>query len=175
MKNDKYSSRIYTLAGFIVAIMIAGLIVFGIEQSIKSTAVPNTVNPNQTASSNPNTFNSYAILSPATVPSKVAECSTNISFATNGTSGPITCPNGDLNVSEWKALATVEPSVMTLGYTPSLSQVEAAICSDVRNTKSDSNTNNANLIEAVVYRISALYYGWTFSSDPTTVLNTPNC
>ena len=175
MKNSKLTNKLYVLAGFFIAIIVAGLIFVAIEQTIQSLAVQSTPVPNQASATNTASSSPYAVLSPATVPSKTAECSTPISFASNGTSGPITCSNGDLNIKEWKALATVEPSVMTLGYSPSLSQVEAAICTDVRNTRSDSNTNYASLIEANVYNISKLYYGWSFSTNPISILSSGQC
>lgn len=117
----------------------------------------------------------YAVLPPATVPSKVAECTTPISFASNGNSGPIQCQNGDLNVTEWNALAALEPSVMSLGYGASVAQIEPALCNDANASNSDANTKNSGIVEATVYQISALYYGWNFSANPAAVLNSSSC
>jgi hypothetical protein len=117
----------------------------------------------------------YTILPPATVPSKTAECTQAISFASNGNSGPVTCSNGNLNVTEWNALSGIEPTVMTLGYSPTAAQVQSALCSDANASDSDANTSNSHAIEATVYQISALYYGWNFSPSPTAVLSNGTC
>lgn len=111
---------------------------------------------------------SYAVLSPATVPSKVAECDQNITFTSNGNSSPIQCANGDLNVTEWNALSALEPKVMTLGYKATAAQVQAALCSDV-----DANVSNP--IELTVYHITSLYYGWHFSTNPSVVITNGTC
>src|SRR5665213_850368 len=100
----------------------------------------------------------YATLSPATVPSKTAECNQPITFAGNGNSGPVTCGNGDLNATEWNALAALEPTVMSLGYGPTASQVQTALCNDANASNSDANTKNSLIVEATVYQITALYY-----------------
>lgn len=119
--------------------------------------------------------NSYAVLSPATVASKVPECTTPISFQTNGNSGPIQCTNGDLNATEWSALSALEPTVMSLGYGATQAQVQAALCSDATASNSDANTKNSFIVEGTVYQISALYYGWNFPSNPSAVLSNGSC
>jgi hypothetical protein len=118
---------------------------------------------------------SYAVLSPATVPSKVPECSQALTYASDGDSSPVECANGDLNIQEWNSLSALEPEVMTLGYTPSFSQVQAALCKDASDSDSDANTKASNIIEATTYQISALYCGWSFSSDPSVVLTNGTC
>jgi len=125
----------------------------------------NTINssPNSTSSNNP-----YAVLEPATVPSKTAECSQQISFSSNGDSGPVACSSGDLNVVEWNGLAALEPSVMKLGYAATTAQIQSALCADVKE-------NISNPIEETTYQISALYYGWNFSSNPSSVITNGTC
>lgn len=126
-------------------------------------------------SSNTQASSSYAVLSPATVPPKVPECSTQITYQSDGNSGPITCGNGALNVLEWNALAALEPKVMSLGYSPSESQVAATLCADASDSNSDATTRDSTIIETTTYQISALYYGWSFPTNPTTVLSNSQC
>lgn len=119
--------------------------------------------------------NPYAILSPATVPSKIAECSQPLTYASNGNPEPLSCAGGGLNILEWQALAALEPKVMTLGYGASASQVQSAVCTDATDSNSDANTNYSNVIEETTYQISALYYGWNFPSNPAAVLSNGSC
>lgn len=128
-----------------------------------------TTSGNSTSNSNTQTSTSTrAILKPATVPPKVLECQQAISFNSSGLSGPIQCSNGDLNTIEWQSLASLEPKIMTLGYNASQSQAQSALCSDVAN-------NISNNIEQINFQISSLYYGWSFSSNPTVVLTNGDC
>ncbi len=155
---------------FVIVISFAGFLIFRIfhfsvtGQTAASSQTQQNAGPHQT--------NTYAVLKPAVVPSKVAECQQAISFSGNGNSGPTQCANGDLNVTEWKALAALEPTVMRLGYNPSISQLEADMCKDANASSSDANTHNSNATEATVYRISTLYYGWHFTLNPASVLST---
>jgi hypothetical protein len=158
------------LAGFLVIALIGYFVVSKISGSAKNTAL-NKVSASASTTSSP----SYTVLSPATVPSKAAECTEPITLASNGNSGPVRCSNGDLNATEWNTLATLEPSVLSLGYSATASQVQTALCNDVKVTQSDANTNNASAIEGTVYQIASLYYGWSFSPDPSTVLSQGSC
>lgn len=158
------------LIGFFVMIGLCFFVVHKIDPSTsKSTAY------NQTSTSASSSVASYAILSPATVPSKAPECKQTIALQADGNSGPVTCANGDLNVDEWDALATLEPTVLTLGYGASSAQVQAALCADVKSSQSDANTNNASVIEGTIYQIASLYYGWNFSTNPSSVLSQAGC
>lgn len=132
------------------------------SQQSSSTAASSSSSPNQTTSV------SYTTLSPAQVPSKVAECSQTVTYSSNGNSGPVQCSNGDLNVQEWTALAALEPTVMKLGYSATSSQVQSALCNDV-------SENISNPIEETVYQISSLYYGWHFSSNPEADITNGTC
>jgi hypothetical protein len=155
---------------FVVA--LAGYFVFH-----ELHATPSTVSgPAKSTAPAPSTnTNAYAVLSPATVPSKVPECSTPVTFQTNGNSGPVQCANGDLNATEWNALSALEPTVMSLGYSATAAQVQAALCSDANASNSDANTKNSFIVEGTVYQISALYYGWNFPSNPSAVLSNGSC
>jgi hypothetical protein len=117
----------------------------------------------------------YTTLPPATVPSKLAECSQTVTYASDGAPGPLQCAGGNLNALAWDALSAQEPKVMSLGYAPTLSQVIAAICSDVNASASDSKPGADNAIESSAYQIAALYYGWNFSPSPTGVLTDGGC
>jgi hypothetical protein len=152
----------YTVVGLILAVVLAFVIFIVIHKLL-------TVNsPSSTAVGSVTAANPYAVLSPATVPSKVAECSTAITIANDGAPGPIQCSNGNINVTAWNSLDALEPSVMSLGYTPTVNQLQSALCSDVQ-------ANVANVIEQTVYQISALYYGWTFSSSVTAPITNGTC
>jgi hypothetical protein len=159
---------------FAVLVLVAlGLTGYFILHDSNKTAAP-VITPSKTTGA-PSTTNAYAVLSPATVPSKVAECNTPITFASNGNSGPIQCSNGDLNVTEWNALSALEPSIMSLGYGATPSQIQPALCNDANASDSDANTKNSIPVEMTVYQISALYYGWNFSTNPTSVLTDGGC
>ena len=108
------------------------------------------------------------MLSPATVPSKTAECSQSVTYASNGVPGPVQCSNGELNSTEWNALAALEPSILKLGSNVNAGQVQSALCNDVA-------TNISNPIELTVYQIARLYYGWNFSNNPSVVLTNGTC
>lgn len=166
--------RLAASAAAFVVLIIAIYAVLNNHQSsqasdIKMTSADASSNISKSAS------NSYAVLAPATVPSKTAECSTPLTYNSNGTSGPLQCTNGDLNVLEWNALSALEPKVMTLGYSPTIAQVQADLCSDASDSASDESVTDSNLIEALTYQITAAYYGWTFSPSPTSVLTNASC
>jgi Tfp pilus assembly protein PilV len=155
-----------------VAVLLIGFYVFHIDHH---TASANTTGSSKATTTKKSTTNLYAILSPATVPPKVPECSQSLTYTGNGNSGPIQCADGALNILAWNALSALEPSVMSLGYSASFSQVQAAVCSDASDSDSDANTSNANVIEVTTYQISALYYGWSFSQNPTAALSNGGC
>lgn len=151
----------------IVATIISGYILFHNSDQSNIGLSPNSTTQSTTTSHN-STSKVYSVLSPATVPSKVAECNQQITFGANGVSGPIKCSNGDLNTIEWNSLATLEPKVLSLGYSVNTNQVESALCADV-------HANISNPIEEINYQIASLYYGWNFSSDPSVVINNGTC
>lgn len=159
----------------IVVIIIVGLAVYLVFHGGHSTAKTSPPAAVQPANQSKTSANAYATLTPATVPSKVPECATPISFQSNGNSGPVQCANGDLNATEWNALAALEPSVMSLGYTATAAQVQTALCNDANASNSDANTKNSFIVEDTVYQITALYYGWNFSTNPSAVLSSGSC
>lgn len=174
-RNATFSSRhFFTVLTSIVFIVLI-IAVLRTGDSKAKTTVTTTSTAMAAKNTNASKSNQFALLAPATVASKTAECTQVITYNSNGTSGPIACSNGNLNVTEWNALAALEPKVMSLGYSPSLSQVESAICSDASDSASDESTTDSNLIESVTYQISAMYYGWNFSPSPTSVLSNSSC
>ncbi len=147
----------------LVVIVVGGLIIYKHED--KASVTKSQTQSSQVA---PVVNSAYAVLSPATVPSKTAECSQSITYASNGVPGPVQCSNGGLNSTDWSALAALEPSVLRLGYNASTSQVQTALCGDV-------SANISNSIELTVYQIASLYYGWNFSTNPSVVLTNGTC
>jgi hypothetical protein len=170
-----------TTAGFVLyeailalgILIIVGLTGYFILHGLHATAKTAPTSTSKAATTP--SANSYAVLSPATVPSKVPECAAPISFQSNGNSGPVQCSSGDLNATEWNALAALEPSVMSLGYSATSAQVQNALCADASASSSDANTKNSNVVETTVYQITALYYGWNFASNPSAVLTNGTC
>ncbi|HUD05881.1 MAG TPA: hypothetical protein VMR18_03150 [Candidatus Saccharimonadales bacterium] len=158
-----------------VVIILATISLLVIHANTKPDKASSSSSSTATNKSAPSTNSSYAILSPATVPSKTPECSQTLTYQSNGNSEPVKCANGYLNTLEWNALAALEPKVMTLGYGATESQVQTDLCSDASDSDSDANTGSSNVIEDTTYQISALYYGWNFSSDPSVVLRNGTC
>lgn len=152
-------------------VMLVGIFVFVISIAISESDQNNRVYSSISSSTSAvGSSNSpvYATLPPAAVPSKVAECSQQITFTSNGDSGPVQCGNGDLNITEWNSLSALEPSVMKLGYNATSVQVRSALCADV-------HANISNPLEETAYHISVLYYGWHFTIDPSIVIQNGTC
>jgi hypothetical protein len=132
----------------------------------------NSTNPvNNQAFVEANKTNLYKILKPANIPPKVAECKQSLIYASNGNLSPVKCSNGNLNILAWNAISAQEPKVMRLGYSPTQSQVQSAMCSDASAANIDSSVAISAPIEETAYYLSALYYGWNFSINPATVLS----
>jgi hypothetical protein len=100
----------------------------------------------------------YAVLTPATVPSKTPECSQQLIYASNG-----------------NPLSALELKVMTLGYSATPSQVQSELCVDANAADADSSVSASNAIEESAYQISAMYYGWSFTAHPNLVLSNGVC
>ena len=158
--NNKIFLNVIKLIIIIIAISLLGLIILS-KSSLSSAGSSSS----QSLTSTANVNQAYTILSPAKVPPKIAECYQNVSYNSSGVPSPLQCSNGLLNSAAWDALSAQEPKVMTLGYSPNLSSVQAAICNDINAAASDSLPGADNAIEASVIKISALYYGWDFTSS----------
>lgn len=163
----------YLVLPLVIVVIIFIALILITNHKAKSTAIKHTSNSSTSSALASN--NLFKVLSPASVPPKVAECSENVTYASNGQPSPIQCDNGYLNVIAWNSLATIEPSVMTLGYNANVSQVQSAICADANAANADSSATTSNAIEATVYQISSLYYGWHFTTDPSLVLRNGIC
>jgi prepilin-type N-terminal cleavage/methylation domain-containing protein len=164
MKDKGFGIIELLVAVAILAIIVVGGLLVYKHENKAPAGQSHTLNT-QTI---PVTNSAYAVLSPATVPSKTAECSLGITYASSGVPGPVQCSNGDLNSTDWNALAALEPSAFKLGYDVSASQIQTALCDDVA-------ANISNSIELTVYQIASLYYGWNFSSNPSVVLTNGTC
>jgi hypothetical protein len=100
-------------------------------------------------------------LPPATVPPRVSECSQPLTIDQDGNAGPLTCSNGDLNVTAWKYFAKDNGSILALGPGATPAQARKALCG-VR--------NSTRPIEESAYALAQEYYGWRFQLNPTDVL-----
>jgi len=153
-----------------VACLVVVIIGLTLQHKLQATnaKAQNSTTHNSATSTGTRNSNEYAILAPATVPPKSPECHQQLTFSSGGDSGPVTCANGDLNVTEWNSLDTLEPTALTLGYNATISQVQTALCADV-------HANVSNAIEETVYQIASLYYGWHFTGNPSSVLTNGTC
>lgn len=161
----------YTITEAVVAIVVAAILLFIgylVLNNPSHSSSTTSLSKNITSQSQyPRTTNNK-VLSPATVPSRVPECSQPISYSSIGVPEPYQCSNGYLNATEWQALAALEPSVLALGYNATANQVQSALCSDVK-------ANISNHIEEIVYQIASLYYGWHFNTNPEVVILNGTC
>ncbi len=103
------------------------------------------------------------VLPPATDPPNVDLCSKPVVTTSDGNVRPLQCSNGALNVQAWTYYSTISASILGLGLNPSPAQAPSAMCDDIHhNGASRAQEPNG-------YRLARLYYGWTFTLDPTTV------
>lgn len=166
-KGSAVAPLIVALVSFVAVVMIGYLVLVHVKSS---TGAVSNITPAHKTTSSQQSVNAYAVLAPATVPPKVAECSQTLSYASNGDPSPVTCANGELNVLDWQAMAALEPTVMKLGYSPSEAQVKAAICTDGNVADQDSTAAISAPLEANAYNAAAIYYGWNFQINPITLL-----
>ena len=98
------------------------------------------------------------ILSPATTPPVVDECSVPITSTADGNPDPTTCPaGGGVNVVAWRYIANTYSNILGLGANTSEQQVFQAMC--------NSPTPGGEISLAAI--VAATYYGWTFASALT--------
>jgi hypothetical protein len=107
------------------------------------------------------------VLAPATTPPVVNECSQQLTFSADGNAGPLTCPDGSLNVVAWADFAGNHPSVMSLGPDATPGDVVRAECADV--------AHSTIPIETSAVELATTYYGWKFAFDPTAGLPSGIC
>ncbi len=107
-----------------------------------------------------------SILSPATTPPVVAECSEELTHYEDATFRPLTCDGGlYLNVLAWNRSANVSPDVLGLGPTATTAQLDTALCNDVRNHSSFP-------LEIEAYQLLVMYTGQSFGLDVSSVFST---
>jgi hypothetical protein len=174
-KRLKLNNDGFLLTELVVISSLSILIIGGLFLLFHSPNNESGTKHTRTDASTVSENSKYSVLAPATVPSKVAECDQSLSYGSDGNPSPVKCLNGSLNVLEWNALATLEPRVMSLGNSATSAQVQSDICSDANAADADSSVSASNAFEESVYQISALYYGWNFSSDPSVVLSNGAC
>jgi len=93
------------------------------------------------------------------VPPSVNECQQELTFAADGTAGPVACANGDVNVVAWRYIARDgHTKILSLGTFATPQQVLQAMCNDHSSTFP---------LEEVAYRLAQTYYHWQFAVDPS--------
>lgn len=147
-------ATLVALAGAAAGLLLShgGLIATATGQAARGSAAKATSSSSTIAAAGP-----FA-LAPASTPPEVDECSMQLQIGADGSAGPLTCPNGRLNVLAWQRVAQGNPLVMALGPNATPDQALRAMCSDLHTSSIP--------IETSAYRLAALYYGWKFGVDP---------
>lgn len=99
-------------------------------------------------------------LPPASAAPKVGLCKEQLEFAADGTAGPLTCLDGDLNVLAWEHYARIDRLVMSLGPEATPVQVGQAMCSDLTLETTVPEEEQA-------FAIANIYNNWNFAVAPT--------
>jgi hypothetical protein len=98
------------------------------------------------------------VLSPATTPPVVDECSIPIVESADGNPYPSTCSAGSgINVVAWRYIASNYPKVLGLGANASEEEALRSMC--------NSRPLLGGEVELAAH-VAATYYGWSFSNDP---------
>jgi len=126
---------------------------------VSSTATTLTTTTTTTTPTTTTASANRATLAPATTPSSVDECQQQLTFAVDGTAGPLMCANGDLNVLAWQHYAQAAEHLLSVGSFASPDQVLQAMCDD---------KNSTVPVEQGAYKLAQAYYGWRFAVDPST-------
>jgi hypothetical protein len=101
------------------------------------------------------------ILAPAKMLPVAALCSYKLTATADGNYTPLFCRGGALNVLAWRAYVQIGPNVMSLGRSATLQAVSTAMCLDM--TRFHATLPE----EGYAYEISAAYYAWKFSPEPS--------
>lgn len=162
--GSRRSGLLWTvLAGVVVLAAVIGLVLAlgagGSGPGPTTSTLDSTSTTSSKASTSSTASASRATLAPATVPSRIAECEHQLTFAVDGTVGPLKCANGDLNVLAWQHYAPAAPHLLSAGPFASPGQVLEAMCKDKSSTIP---------IEGEAYQLAQAYYGWSFAIDPST-------
>jgi len=116
-----------------------------------SSPTTTTTAPATTPTTNP----AREILSPATTPPVVDECSVTISQSADGNPYPTTCPGGGgINVPAWRYITISYSDILGLGANATEQQVLQTMC----------NSSVPGGEVSVAAQVAATYYGWSFAS-----------
>jgi hypothetical protein len=100
--------------------------------------------------------NDEQILPLATVPPVSRECANGLYLDEDGNAGPLTCPDGGVNVGAWDYFARSKPLLMELSRHATSQQVASAICSPESLTGPMKDST---------FQLAETYYGWTFGEQ----------
>ena len=93
-------------------------------------------------------------LAPATVLPVIALCSTPVTHTADGNAYPLRCRSGALNVTAWNFYAGLVPTTMALGYNPTVTRINAALCHD------SVTMHDTGPELQYGYEMAAAYNGW---------------
>ena len=94
------------------------------------------------------------VLSPATTPPVVDECSVPISQSADGNPYPTTCTGGGgINIPAWRYITISYSNILGLGANATEQQVFQVMCTE----------NTAGGEVSVAAQVAATYYGWSFA------------
>lgn len=115
------------------------------------------------------TTKNFAILAPATVAPRIAECHESVGYGNDGAAGPLFCGSGRINATAWAVyakLAGPQAPVLKLGRDATLAQIKKALCTP---------GPGGNTIIADEYTLAKAYYGWTAHFDALEWVSQGNC
>jgi hypothetical protein len=98
------------------------------------------------------------VLPPATVLPVVPLCGTPIQLYQDGNAGPLVCADGGIVVAAWTYFGPIDPNTLSVGPSPTVTTVEAAMCADLV-------LHATNPMVEIDYKLAAAYYGWHLSFD----------
>ena len=167
--NQKGFGALGTVAVIVVLIGIgaAGYLVYRAHYKMNTHQPVANNSATVSSSSNPSNGQSSSVtsgsksprqtLQPESNPPVIDECTQPITTAQDGNVSPLFCPNGDLNVTAWKALAvTGHDAPMALGPSATEAQVVASECG--------GKAGMTGTIAQSQEQLAAAYNGWPFSS-----------
>jgi hypothetical protein len=100
--------------------------------------------------------NDEQVLPLATVPPVSRECALGLNLAEDGNAGPLTCPDGGVNVGAWDYYAGSKPLLMELSRNATSKQVDSAICTPESLTAPMKDST---------FQLAEAYYGWHFGEQ----------
>lgn len=125
-----------------------------------------------------------SILPPAYIASAVGVCSAELTYAADGSAGPLFCGGqyGDgtwqygtvglglesapVNELAWDYYSPMNGSLFTAGPDTTAAEAQALVC---------ANPGGTIPITSDTYYLAAAYYGWNFAVDPTLALTDGGC